>query len=266
MTDDLTTQAASPTNRPRSVLAMRLLVGLAVAVLAVGAASAVHLGRTPSVDASTMHAVAPTLAPAPPGGEPDRLGASTPTSRIDDGWAADVAAATGIPERALRAYATADLAVAAEQPGCEIGWNTIAAIGAIESGHGTHAGAVLDADGYPRPAIRGPSLDGREFAAIADTDSGVWDGDHEWDRAVGPMQFIPDTWQTWGADGNTDGAADPNQIDDAALATARYLCHSGPMSTAEEWRAAVYSYNHVEAYVNEVAGMANAYASRQAGE
>ncbi|WP_447407116.1 lytic murein transglycosylase, partial [Clostridium perfringens] len=84
-------------------------------------------------------------------------------------------------------------------------------------------------------AIRGPALDGDGVAAIADTDGGRWDGDTLWDRAVGPMQFIPDTWSRWGADGNGDGAADPNQIDDAALATARYLCGASAMTDAAGW-------------------------------
>jgi membrane-bound lytic murein transglycosylase B len=53
-------------------------------------------------------------------------------------------------------------------------------------------------------------------------DAGAWDSDTVWDRAVGPMQFIPDTWQRWGADGNGDGAAGPNNLDDAALAAGRY--------------------------------------------
>ena len=63
-------------------------------------------------------------------------------------------------------------------------------------------------------------------AAIPDTDNGRWDGDKVWDRAVGPMQFIPATWQGAGRDGDGDGVANPNDIDDAALAAADYLCPS----------------------------------------
>jgi membrane-bound lytic murein transglycosylase B len=75
------------------------------------------------------------------------------------------------------------------------------------------------------------------------------------------MQFIPDTWTRWGADGNGDGATDPNQIDDAALAAARYLCASGAMSSVEGWRAAIFSYNHLDVYVDDVAAVANRYAT-----
>ncbi|RJT90962.1 murein transglycosylase [Cryobacterium melibiosiphilum] len=191
--------------------------------------------------------------------------AVAPTMSVDPVWAEKVSAATGIPRRALTAYAAADLTVDAEQPGCGIGWNTLAAIGEIESGHGSHGGSVLSDTGYPTPAIRGIALDGSGVAAITDTDGGVWDDDAVWDRAVGPMQFIPDTWARWGADGSGDGAADPNQIDDAALATARYLCHGGDMTGSETWRAAVFSYNHVDSYVNDVAAVANQYAQHSAG-
>ncbi|MCW5954772.1 MAG: lytic murein transglycosylase [Propionibacteriaceae bacterium] len=181
--------------------------------------------------------------------------------RVDPEWARRTASATGIPVRALLAYASANLTVAAEQPGCGIGWNTLAAIGAIESAHGSHGGAVLGEAGYPDPAIRGVALNGDGVAAIRDTDDGAWDGDTRWDRAVGPMQFIPSTWARWGADGNGDGAADPNQIDDAALAAARYLCASGAMTSTAGWRAAVFSYNHSDSYVDDVAVTANRYAA-----
>ncbi|GAA4069172.1 lytic murein transglycosylase [Microbacterium laevaniformans] len=187
-----------------------------------------------------------------------------PVASVDPVWLARVSAATGIPPRALRAYASAQLRIVTEQPSCAIGWNTLAAIGGIESDHGRHGGAVLGEDGNPVPAIRGPALDGDGVAAIADTDGGRWDGDTLWDRAVGPMQFIPDTWSRWGADGNGDGVADPNQIDDAALATARYLCGVSAMTDAAAWRAAVFAYNHLEAYVEDVAVVANRYAASAA--
>ncbi|KAA9111344.1 lytic transglycosylase domain-containing protein [Microbacterium rhizomatis] len=194
---------------------------------------------------------------------PEAQGVSNAVQRVgvDPAWVDATARATGIPTRALAAYATASLVISGEEPECGIGWNTIAGIGAIESDHGRHGGATLGEDGYSVPAIRGPALDGNGVAAIADSDGGRWDGDATWDRAVGPMQFIPDTWARWGADANGDGIADPNQIDDAALATARYLCAGGPMTSVDGWRAAVFSYNHLDSYVDDVAVVANRYAT-----
>ena len=185
----------------------------------------------------------------------------SPMSQIDPEWMTRVAAATGIPVRALSAYAFAHISLAAEEPECGLDWTTIAAIGAIESGHGSHADTVLDEDGYAQPPIIGRALDGDGVARIADTDDGVFDGDATWDRAVGPMQFIPSTWAKWGSDANGDGIADPNQIDDAAQAAAQYLCASGPMTSPEGWRAAVFSYNHDNDYVDKVAKVANEFAA-----
>ncbi|GAA1743590.1 lytic transglycosylase domain-containing protein [Aeromicrobium alkaliterrae] len=191
--------------------------------------------------------------------------ASGPQRSIDPSWLASTAAATGIPPRALAAYASATLVAADESPQCGLGWNTVAAIGATETGHGTHGGSAIDPDGWARPAILGPRLDGQGFAAIRDTDGGQLDGDTAWDRAVGPLQFIPSTWARWGADGNGDGVSDPHQIDDAALAAVRYLCHGGSTTTPSEWRRAVFSYNHSDAYVDQIASRANAYAAAVGG-
>ncbi|PRY67927.1 membrane-bound lytic murein transglycosylase B [Glaciihabitans tibetensis] len=195
---------------------------------------------------------------------PEPIVTSTAVAMVSADWAAEVAAKTGIPQRALVAYAAAALTVGEEQPRCGLGWNTVAAIGFVESGHGSHGGATLTESGLSSPLIRGPALSGGDYAAIRDSDGGAWDGDAVWDRAVGPMQFIPSTWATWTADGNGDGVGDPNQVDDAALATARYLCHSGSVSTPEQWRAAVFSYNHLDSYVDLIAQTANGYA-RQGG-
>lgn len=188
--------------------------------------------------------------------------APTATALVSTDWAAATAQATDIPYRALLGYAGAALRLASEQPGCRLGWTTLAALGSIESGHGSHDGSALDAEGRAAPGIFGPLLDGSVYDAFPDTDAGRWDDNTDWDRAVGPLQFIPAAWTEWGADGNGDTLADPQQIDDAALATGRYLCDTGDLSVPGEWRAAVYSYNHVESYVDSVAASANGYAAR----
>ncbi|MGI5190927.1 lytic murein transglycosylase [Promicromonospora sp. CA-289599] len=179
-------------------------------------------------------------------------------------WLADTAEHTEIPARALAAYAGAALRLARTQPECGIGWNTLAGIGMVESVHGTYLGARTDDDGTVRPAIIGIPLDGSEgVMAITDTDDGELDEDVEWDRAVGPMQFIPTTWADHAEDGNLDGEADPHQIDDAALTAAHYLCESGgDVTTDDGWTSALAAYNRSVSYANDVADLAGSYADR----
>ncbi|PKQ32283.1 MAG: murein transglycosylase [Actinobacteria bacterium HGW-Actinobacteria-2] len=206
-------------------------------------------------------AEAPVEAPAPPAAAPTQVD-ELPRDRIDHTWAARTSARTGIPLRAFLAYAAASLQLKSETPGCGVSWNTLAGIGYIESGHASHGGARLLGSGHTDRPILGPVLDGRRTGLIRDSDRGRWDGDANYDRAIGPMQFIPGTWKRWGADADGDGVADPNQIDDAALAAARYLCASGSLRSTGGWRAAVLSYNHSEEYADRVAGAANDYAAK----
>lgn len=200
----------------------------------------------------------------------DYVAAPTPPERarsagqlVEQRWLTRTARATGIPVPALRAYADAQLA----DPGCRVGWTTLAGIGWVESQHGTLGGRTLGADGRSSSTILGPALDGSGgFAAIRATGgSARWHGDTVWEHAVGPMQFLPTTWEPWGADGDGDGAADPRDLDDAALGAARYLCAAGEDLTGlETWEAAVLTYNPSREYVDAVHAAASAYA-RAAG-
>jgi membrane-bound lytic murein transglycosylase B len=182
----------------------------------------------------------------------------------DPAWVTATARQTGIPEVAMAAYGRATLRAGEESPSCRLGWTTLAGIGYVESQHGTLDGRTLDADGHPSLPVVGPALDGRRFAAVRSTAASVaWHGDPRWDHAVGPLQFIPSTWARWATDGDGDGVRDPNDLDDAALATARYLCASGAdLTTARGWTAAVRSYNHSDDYVRQVLGAADDYESR----
>ncbi|MFF2347086.1 lytic transglycosylase domain-containing protein [Pseudarthrobacter sp. NPDC058119] len=180
----------------------------------------------------------------------------------ETGWLGNAAAATGIPGRALRAYVNAAVSANQAAPACGIGWNTLAAVGFVESAHGTYGGGSLSSAGQASGPIVGPSLNGGGFAAIPDTDGGALDGDAHWDHAVGPMQFIPSTWRIAGMDGNGDGAADPFNIDDAALSAATYLCtRGGDLTTAQGWTDAVHAYNQSDAYLRQVRSQATAYAA-----
>ncbi|MFI9489612.1 lytic transglycosylase domain-containing protein [Promicromonospora sp. NPDC052451] len=189
---------------------------------------------------------------------------ATPLADLTDpGWLRETAERTGIPRRALAAYAGASLRLARTDPECGLGWNTLAGIGAVESVHGSYLGARADADGTVRPPIIGIPLDGSEgVMEILDTDQGELDGDAEWDRAVGPMQFIPTTWDEHAQDGNLDGRADPHQIDDAALTAAAYLCdRGGDVTTDDGWTDALAAYNRSVSYAHDVAGLAEEYGS-----
>jgi Transglycosylase SLT domain len=169
-------------------------------------------------------------------------------------------AANGIPDVALNAYRVAAARMANAQPGCGIDWALLAGIGREESDHGRFAGATLDADGTSTPPIVGIALNGHGTALIPDTDLGRLDGDTGYDRAVGPMQFIPSTWAAYGSDANGDGRADVFNINDAALGAARYLCAAGGNLRSHAGRvAAVLAYNHSDEYLAQVLTLAEAY-------
>lgn len=167
----------------------------------------------------------------------------------------------GIPARALAAYRLAARLVSQADPGCGIDWALVGAIGRVESDHARFGGNALDAAGVARPGIIGIPLDGSHGTArIGDTDGGRWDRDTVYDRAVGPMQFIPGTWRVVGSDANGDGTRDPQNIDDAATATAVYLC-SGPgdLRNGTDLYNAIRRYNNSDSYVRTVVAIADAY-------
>ncbi|WP_236795421.1 lytic transglycosylase domain-containing protein [Amycolatopsis sp. GM8] len=172
---------------------------------------------------------------------------------------APVTGMLGIPATALAAYQNAEKLLARSNPGCHLSWSLLASIGRIESSHAR--GGRLDQHGGTVTPILGPVLNGAgAFAAIADTDGGALDGDPVWDRAVGPMQFIPSTWRKWASDGNGDGVASPHNIYDEALAAGRYLCAGGGDLRDPQQRAqAVFRYNPSDSYVRTVLLWADAY-------
>ncbi len=106
-----------------------------------------------------------------------------------------------------------------------LSWAVLAAIGQIESDHGRNAG---------------PSSAG----------------------ALGPMQFLPSTWQTYGVDGDRDGRADIMNPYDAVPAAARYLCANGAGRGGRQLYTAIWHYNHADWYVQRVLALARAYAQR----
>jgi hypothetical protein len=168
--------------------------------------------------------------------------------------------AAGIAPMVQDAYLAAERTLAGAVPGCKLTWSLLAGIGRIESGHA--GGGEVDAAGRTLVPILGPQLSGSNgFATVSDTDGGSLDTDPAWDRAVGPMQFLPGTWRTYAADGNGDGTADPNNVFDAALTAGRFLCSGGrDLSTTDGVTAALLRYNASMEYVRDVLAAAAAYA------
>ncbi len=236
---------------------------IAAAFSPTGSAAAPASAPSPTAPMSAASA-APSRTPTPTAGGAAAVDVQDlPISQLaDPDWVSRIAQESGIPERALAAYAGAALSVAQTNPGCKIGWNTLAAIGQVESEHGTMNGAHLNDRGVATPSIIGIPLDGNGTAKVPDTDHGRYDGDSQWDHAVGPMQFIPSTWAQVAQDGNKDGAKDINQMDDAALAAALHLCDvGGDLTIAQNWITAIGAYNDSVDYNNKVAAAVTQYAS-----
>jgi membrane-bound lytic murein transglycosylase B len=204
----------------------------------------------PELDVASGSAI-PTVPPA----LPVTLAART-------AWIASVSSRTDIPQRALQAYANAAAVTAQRDPACHITWTMLAGVGRIESDHGQHQGDWLNANGTEGFPIIGPALDGSPgVQRIADTDHGRLDGDATWDHAVGPMQFLPSRWSQLGQRASGDSQPpDPQNIDDATLTAAGYLCQSGDLSQPANWWAAAFHYNNSVAYGRAVFSAADAYA------
>lgn len=202
----------------------------------------------------------------PPSGDPvpqvdTHATTGRPADQLHD-WAVERAPALDIPVPALEAYAYAARVAEVENPDCHLAWTTLAGIGMVESHHGTYRGATVAAGGDVTPPIRGVRLDGSMGnMAIADTDGGKLDGDPLLDRAMGPMQFIPETWKLYGVDANNDDVISPDNIDDAALSAAGYLCWRGKnLGTPRGWMDALRAYNLSDQYARTVRDWATAYA------
>jgi membrane-bound lytic murein transglycosylase B len=164
-----------------------------------------------------------------------------------------------IPMIALNAYQNAERMMAVSYPGCGISWNLLAGIGRIESMHAN--GGATDVSGSAVRPIYGPSLDGtlpgNEVIELSRNSNRV-----TYARAIGPMQFLPGTWSRYASDGNGDGKADVQNVFDASLAAARYLCSGGlNLRDQSQVMTAILRYNNSMAYAQNVLGWAAAYAT-----
>ncbi|MFJ3697051.1 lytic transglycosylase domain-containing protein [Streptomyces sp. NPDC090052] len=189
---------------------------------------------------NSFHTEIPPLVTPPPPGNP-----------VDASGVGPVYEQSGIPATVLAAYRSAEAQLRRSDRACGLPWQLLAAIGKVESGQAR--GGAVDKHGTTLAPILGPVLNGSGFAHIPDTDHGAYDGDATYDRAVGPMQFIPSTWAAWGQDGNHDGKKDPDNVFDAALAAGHYLCAGGrDLRSSGGLDSAVLSYNHSDAYLRLV--------------
>jgi murein DD-endopeptidase MepM/ murein hydrolase activator NlpD len=182
--------------------------------------------------------------------------------------AAAAADALGIHPVVLAAYLQAEHD-SRERVGCRVRWAVLAGIGKVESDHARQRdpGTDIRPDGTVSPPIIGPRLDGSGGTArIPDTDRGRWDLDTVYDRAVGPMQFIPGSWRRFGQDATGNGTAEPHNVFDAALAAAAHLCQAPAppaggrdLDDPRQLAEALFAYNRSHAYVATVLGWINHY-------
>ncbi|MCW2785487.1 MAG: hypothetical protein JWP74_2004 [Marmoricola sp.] len=251
----------TPTSRYRTRIALAPVVLICGTLVAgVGASSPIatadspHVGATRGLQIPAEVVTVPATVPNP------GLVAPSVVSGSEDS-AVSSASVSGIPAPALTAYQRGAQIIDSADAGCNLPWELLAAIGRVESDHGRSGGNVLAADGVAEPGIYGVTLNGRNNTrTVADTDAGEVDGNRFFDRAVGPMQFLPSTWSVVKVDADGDGKRDPQDINDAALAAAVYLCSgSGDLATREGQQAAVYRYDHSRAYVNLVLRLVDAY-------
>ncbi|MDO3636784.1 lytic transglycosylase domain-containing protein, partial [Mycolicibacterium arseniciresistens] len=165
----------------------------------------------------------------------------------------------GIPAMALSAYRNAERMMAKSFPGCGVSWNLLAGIGRIESMHAN--GGATDARGTARQPIYGPALDGtlagNEVIVQSRTSDRV-----VYARAMGPMQFLPGTWARYKSDGDGDGKAEVQNLFDASLGAARYLCSGGlNLRDQSQVMTAILRYNNSVAYARNVLSWAAGYAT-----
>ncbi len=237
---------------------------------AVGAAGPSTPAPAASVQADDVSPPA-ALAPSPP---PDLTGpsvvalprqpaalrvASATTSAPPPALVVSAPGALRIPAIALSAYRNAEGMMNRALPGCGVSWNLLAGIGRIESGHANNG--ATDTTGTAVNPIYGPALDGSlpgNETIVASSQLGRV----TYARAMGPMQFLPGTWSRFASDGDGDGKADPQNVYDASLSAARYLCSGGlNLRDQSQVMSAILRYNNSVAYARNVLGWAAAYAT-----
>lgn len=221
----------------------------------------VALHHAPDIQPTAAVAPRPTFPDGPLAATPAVMDPTTVSHVVGPPPPAAVSAAgvLNIPAIALTAYRNADGLMARIEPGCGVSWNMLAGIGQIESRHAF--GGRTDDRGTAVEPIFGPTLDG-SLPGNEIIVAGRTSGRTVYARAMGPMQFLPSTWTHYAADGDSDGHADAQNLFDATLAAARYLCSGGlNLHDRAQLITAVLRYNNSMAYTQNVLGWADAYAT-----
>lgn len=226
-----------PARRPSAYVARGAAVLLAIGGIPWAMADDGVTPQQPAVVAAEGRDSVPAT-PASPSPSPSPT--ATPTASTST-------SARGTYEVLADAYTKAAKSVPAS---CNLRPSLIAGIGHVESG--SIGGRTLTKN-VVTPNVVGVILAGNGFAAIPDTDDGKLDGHTTWDRAVGPLQFIPGTWRLFGQDGDGDGHKDPQNVYDAAFATAAYLCsNSKNLADPSHRTQAILEYNESQEYLDNV--------------
>lgn len=189
--------------------------------------------RVPDV----LRAAAPVSATAPA-----RRGLTLST------WAKRMAQRMDIPSRALAGYASAELRVHKEMPGCHLSWVTLAGIGRAGSNHGRAAGGGILSGGIMSTPLGTLPLRGADGATKDSTST------------IGPMQLPTAVWDHHRRSAAPHAKPNPQDIDDAALTTATALCAGGQdMATGEGWWASIRSLRDSDLFLQRVLANANVY-------
>lgn len=134
-------------------------------------------------------------------------------------------ARTEIPPTYLALYELAGLASG-------LPWQVLAAVGKVECDHGQSPDPSCTQEGVENQAGAG-----------------------------GPMHILASTWEIYGLDADGDGSADRWDPVDAVFSAANYLRASGAPNDVP---AALYAYNHSQAYVAQVLAWADLYQQQTA--
>lgn len=77
--------------------------------------------------------------------------------------------------------------------------------------------------------------------------------------AVGPMQFLPSTWEGYKQDGNGDGKADILNVADAIFGAGALLKANHGTEGPNGLQKAIFAYNHAQSYVDQIIADAKSF-------